>query len=102
MARRKMAPKQESVPLAEAVRPLDYDALVSAIAQVHDQTQRQAVQAVNVALTLRNWLIGYHELPWTPFIKLMRMDDPLKCVFFGYNPFRWVSCEANDVSDQVP
>ena len=42
------------------MRPLDYEALVTAIAQVHDQTQRQAVQAVNVALTLRNWLIGYH------------------------------------------
>jgi predicted nuclease of restriction endonuclease-like (RecB) superfamily len=61
MARRKMAPRQVSVQSAEAaMRPLDYEALVTAIAQVHDQTQRQAVQAVNVALTLRNWLIGYH------------------------------------------
>ena len=61
MARRKMAPRQVSVQSAEAaMRPLDYEALVTAIAQVHDQTQRQAVQAVNIALTLRNWLIGYH------------------------------------------
>jgi predicted nuclease of restriction endonuclease-like (RecB) superfamily len=45
---------------AEAVPPLDYAALVAAIAQAHDQAQGQAVQAVNVALTLRNWLIGYH------------------------------------------
>jgi predicted nuclease of restriction endonuclease-like (RecB) superfamily len=40
--------------------PLDYDALITAIAQVHNQAQRQAVQAVNIALTLRNWRIGYH------------------------------------------
>jgi predicted nuclease of restriction endonuclease-like (RecB) superfamily len=45
---------------AEAAPPLDYAALVAAIAQAHDQAQGQAVQAVNVALTLRNWLIGYH------------------------------------------
>ncbi len=38
----------------------NYEALVTAIAQVHDHTQRQAVQAINVALTLRNWLIGYY------------------------------------------
>ena len=40
--------------------PRDYDGLVAAIAQAHDHAQRQAVQAVNLALTLRNWLIGYH------------------------------------------
>jgi uncharacterized protein DUF1016 len=42
----------------ECVR--DYAALVSAITQTHDRAQRQAAQAVNVALTLRNWLIGYY------------------------------------------
>src|SRR5206468_7520789 len=40
--------------------PGDNEALVGAVAQAHDQAQRQAVQAVNLALTLRNWLIGYH------------------------------------------
>jgi hypothetical protein len=40
--------------------PLDYEGLVTAIAQAHDSAQRQAVQAVNLALTLRNWLVGYH------------------------------------------
>ncbi|MBM4044729.1 MAG: DUF1016 domain-containing protein [Planctomycetes bacterium] len=39
---------------------MDYRALVAAIQQAHDTAQRQAVQAVNVALTLRNWLVGYH------------------------------------------
>jgi hypothetical protein len=38
--------------------PMDYDTLVGTIAQAHDQAQRQAVQAINLALTLRNWLIG--------------------------------------------
>jgi predicted nuclease of restriction endonuclease-like (RecB) superfamily len=39
---------------------MDYEALVAAITQAHGHAQRQAVQAVNLALTLRNWLIGYH------------------------------------------
>jgi hypothetical protein len=38
----------------------NYEALVAAIAPAHDRAQRQAVQGVNLALTLRNWLIGYH------------------------------------------
>ena len=36
----------------------DFEALVGAIAEVHQQLHRQAVKAVNSALTLRNWLIG--------------------------------------------
>jgi predicted nuclease of restriction endonuclease-like (RecB) superfamily len=40
--------------------PTDYEGLVASIEQAHGNAQRQAVQAVNVALTLRNWLIGYH------------------------------------------
>src|SRR5262245_41486685 len=39
---------------------LNYNGLVIAIAQAHDRAQRQAVQAVNLALTLRNWLVGYY------------------------------------------
>jgi hypothetical protein len=45
-------------------QPLDYGALVTAIEQTHQQAQRQAVQVVNVALTLRNWLIGYHVVEY--------------------------------------
>src|ERR1051326_1915696 len=44
----------------EAAPPLDYGALVAAIGQAHQAAQRHAVQAINVALTLRNWLIGCH------------------------------------------
>jgi len=39
---------------------INYGSLVEAISQAHEQTQRQATQAVNIALTLRNWLVGYH------------------------------------------
>jgi len=39
---------------------MNYGSLVEAISQAHEQTQRQATQAVNIALTLRNWLVGYH------------------------------------------
>ncbi len=36
----------------------DFDSLVSSIVHLHQQTQNFATKAVNVALTLRNWLIG--------------------------------------------
>ncbi len=39
---------------------LDFAALVDAIRQVHEHLAGQAGRAVNVSLTLRNWLIGYH------------------------------------------
>jgi predicted nuclease of restriction endonuclease-like (RecB) superfamily len=45
---------------AEPERALDYEALVSSIAQAHTEAQRSAAQAVNLRLTLRNWLIGYY------------------------------------------
>lgn len=37
----------------------DFDTLVSSIIHIHQQTHDFAAKAVNVALTLRNWLIGY-------------------------------------------
>ncbi len=37
----------------------DFDSLVSSIVLIHQLTQDFAAKAVNVALTLRNWLIGY-------------------------------------------
>jgi predicted nuclease of restriction endonuclease-like (RecB) superfamily len=36
----------------------DFDSLVTSIVHIHQQTQDFATKAVNVALTLRNWLIG--------------------------------------------
>lgn len=38
----------------------DFDTLVLSIVHLHQQTQEFATKAVNVALTLRNWLIGHH------------------------------------------
>lgn len=45
---------------AQAASALDYGTLVASIGQAQQTAQSRAVQAVNVALTLRNWLIGYH------------------------------------------
>ena len=39
---------------------MNYVSLVEAVSQAHEQTQLQATQAVNLALTLRNWLVGYY------------------------------------------
>ena len=37
---------------------MNFERLVQAISDVHRQLQTQAVKAVNIGLTLRNWLIG--------------------------------------------
>jgi predicted nuclease of restriction endonuclease-like (RecB) superfamily len=60
MAKRKAESRRALVKPAAAKPPLDYAALVEAIGQAHQTAQRHAVQAVNLALTVRNWLIGYH------------------------------------------
>ncbi len=39
---------------------LTFTALVTAIQTIHNDLKHQATQSVNVALTLRNWLIGYY------------------------------------------
>ena len=50
-----MPAKQAPTPPAPAG---DFDALVTSIVSIHQQTQDVAAKAVNVTLTLRNWLIG--------------------------------------------
>lgn len=47
--------KKEVGPLAA---PGSFDSLVSTIVHLHQQTKDVATKAVNVALTMRNWLIG--------------------------------------------
>ena len=37
---------------------LNFDSLISAIRQVHEHLAAQAGKAVNISLTLRNWLVG--------------------------------------------
>jgi predicted nuclease of restriction endonuclease-like (RecB) superfamily len=39
---------------------MKFEILVDAIAQTHSHFQQQASKAVNVSLTLRNWLIGFY------------------------------------------
>ena len=43
---------------AARAHAMDFAALVRAIADAHERMSAQAVKAVNVSLTLRNWLIG--------------------------------------------
>ncbi len=39
---------------------MNFMSLVSAVEQAHNHFQQHAVKAVNVSLTLRNWLIGFY------------------------------------------
>jgi len=59
----RMSSKKARMPLGNKPKPSttggDFDTLVSSIVHLHQQTQDYAAKAVNVALTLRNWLIGY-------------------------------------------
>jgi predicted nuclease of restriction endonuclease-like (RecB) superfamily len=60
MAKRKTKPTLVPATPKGASPPLDYAGLLAAVGQAHQTAQRHAVQAINVALTLRNWLIGYY------------------------------------------
>jgi predicted nuclease of restriction endonuclease-like (RecB) superfamily len=48
----------EKKPKPSPVAAADFDSLVSSIVHIHQQTQDFAAKAVNMSLTLRNWLIG--------------------------------------------
>jgi hypothetical protein len=39
---------------------MNFDLLLNTIQQTHTVFQQNAVKAVNVSLTIRNWLIGYY------------------------------------------
>jgi predicted nuclease of restriction endonuclease-like (RecB) superfamily len=43
-----------------STKVLNFESLVLVIEQTHCHFQQQAVKAVNVSLTVRNWLIGYY------------------------------------------
>lgn len=51
-----MATQKKPTPPAAAG---DFDSLVSSIVHIHQQSREFATKAVNIGLTLRNWLIGY-------------------------------------------
>jgi len=42
------------------IEDLSFENLALAIQQIHAQSAEQAVKAVNVSLTLRNWIIGFY------------------------------------------
>lgn len=39
---------------------MNFENLATVIAQTHSHFQQQAVKAVNISLTIRNWLVGYY------------------------------------------
>ncbi|RPH50126.1 MAG: DUF1016 family protein [Desulfobacteraceae bacterium] len=42
------------------MKELTFETLVESIRQVHEQLSAQAGRAVNISLTLRNWIIGLY------------------------------------------
>ncbi len=44
--------------MADKLASFDFSTLVAAIRQTHEYMAAQAGQAVNISLTLRNWVIG--------------------------------------------
>jgi predicted nuclease of restriction endonuclease-like (RecB) superfamily len=60
-AKRTKSPKTRRGAAASLVTgSLDFGTLVSAIRQVHERCVSEAGKAVNVAVTLRNWAIGFY------------------------------------------
>ncbi len=53
-----MKKKVSRKPSKKAAKEGDFESLVVSIVQIHQQAQAFAAKAVNVGLTLRNWLIG--------------------------------------------
>jgi predicted nuclease of restriction endonuclease-like (RecB) superfamily len=47
-------------PQTNKIQTLHFENLVNNIEQIHHHFQQQAVKAVNVSLTIRNWLIGFY------------------------------------------
>lgn len=58
MSSKKKPTGTKKKPTSQPAASGDFDSLVSSIVHIHQQTQDFAAKAVNVALTLRNWLIG--------------------------------------------
>ena len=55
-----MKPPKKPAPRNAKSAATSFPALVAAIREVHEQCATQAVKAVNISLTFRNWLIGAH------------------------------------------
>lgn len=46
--------------MSNNLESFDFNSLVSSIQEVHNHLAEQAGKAVNISLTVRNWLIGYY------------------------------------------
>jgi predicted nuclease of restriction endonuclease-like (RecB) superfamily len=55
-----MSGRRETLSIVQPTDGHDIGALVSSIIEVHHQTKNYALKAVNVALSIRNWLIGFN------------------------------------------
>ena len=60
MPAKKKLTARKARPVVRTARVIDFSALVDSIRQVHAQCAVQANRAVNVSLTLRNWVIGWY------------------------------------------
>ena len=49
---------EKKIPMLSGVDGINFKSLVGAIRQIHEDMAAQASRAVNISLTLRNWLIG--------------------------------------------
>ena len=74
---------------------MNFESLVGRINQVQDVLQAQAAHAVNLALTARNWLVGYYIVEFEQHGEdRAKYGDKLinrlaeKLVFKGFNPRR--------------
>ncbi len=56
----KRSPRRNVRTLSALSPKLDFEALVRSIIDLHESVRSQATKAVNVYLTFRNWLIGWH------------------------------------------
>jgi predicted nuclease of restriction endonuclease-like (RecB) superfamily len=56
---KRTGPQSQIVP-AKRIERLDFPALVTAIRQLHEHLSAQAGRAVNISLTMRNWMIGLY------------------------------------------
>lgn len=78
---------------------INFNGLVAAIQNVHDRLSRQAVKAINVSLTVRNWLIGYyieeyerHGSDRTKYGD--RLMDELACALLAHG---WKRCDRREL-----
>ena len=77
--------------MADKLASFDFSALVAAIRQAHEYMAAQAGRAVNISLTLRNWVIGCYISG--NMSKTVRTGQRMEKIFYRRSP--------NDLKKQV-